>query len=191
MTMTDVSTDTPRIYVASLSDYNNGVLHGVWVDATDIDDIDEAVKAMLASSPTFKDFPEGGPAEEYAIHDYEGFGAYRVSEHAWLARVAEIGAAIEEHGPAVAAYLAASIGDLDGFEEAFVGHHDSAEEYGAELFEDLVLSQFKHELTPDLLRMFEESIENHIDPKEAGEDLLHDYSIVDADGGGVYIFNLR
>jgi hypothetical protein len=26
--------DVPRIYVASLSDYNNGVLHGRWIDAS-------------------------------------------------------------------------------------------------------------------------------------------------------------
>ena len=25
--------DGPRIYVASLSDYNNGTLHGMWIEA--------------------------------------------------------------------------------------------------------------------------------------------------------------
>jgi len=60
----------PRIYVADLAAYNNGILHGVWIDATtELDDIQEQVRKMLRSSPE-------QDAEEYAIHDYEGFGNY-------------------------------------------------------------------------------------------------------------------
>ena len=56
-----------RIYVADLAAYNNGILHGVWIDATqDIDDIQEQINDMLASSPE-------EDAEEYAIRDDEGF----------------------------------------------------------------------------------------------------------------------
>lgn len=45
-------TDTPRIYVASLSDYNAGRLHGEWIDATqELDDIWAEIHAMLAKSP--------------------------------------------------------------------------------------------------------------------------------------------
>jgi len=43
-------------------------------------------------------------AEEWAIHDYEGFGPIRLSEWADLDKVAEIGALIEQHGAAFAAY---------------------------------------------------------------------------------------
>ena len=42
----------PRIYVASLSDYNAGRLHGTWLDAdVEAADLAEGVQAMLASSP--------------------------------------------------------------------------------------------------------------------------------------------
>jgi hypothetical protein len=42
----------PRIYVASPSDYNAGRLHGVWLEATDIQRVRSGVAAMLkASSP--------------------------------------------------------------------------------------------------------------------------------------------
>ena len=42
----------PRIYVADLAAYNNGKLHGVWVDAAlELDDIQEAVVKMLKASP--------------------------------------------------------------------------------------------------------------------------------------------
>ena len=58
---------TPRIYVACLAAYNNGQLHGAWIDADQsADAIHEEIRAMLASSPT-------PGAEEWAIHDYERF----------------------------------------------------------------------------------------------------------------------
>ena len=40
-----------RIYVACLAAYNNGCLHGRWIDATTPDEIMDAVRAMLAASP--------------------------------------------------------------------------------------------------------------------------------------------
>lgn len=41
-----------RIYVACLAAYNNGKLHGAWIDATDdIDDIQDQINEMLESSP--------------------------------------------------------------------------------------------------------------------------------------------
>ena len=83
----------PRIYVADLAAYNAGVLHGVWIDACDdLDDIYQQVKAMLQASPT------GETAEEYAIHDYEGFEGIPISEYQGLESVHEIACFIEERG---------------------------------------------------------------------------------------------
>ena len=45
----------PSIYVAPLSDYNNGILHGVWIDfdkCNDALDVWQAVNTMLAASPS-------------------------------------------------------------------------------------------------------------------------------------------
>jgi len=82
-----------RVYVADLAAYNNGTLHGVWVDATqDLDDMQEQVSEMLKASPCEE------VAEEYAIHDYEGFGAYSVSEYEGLESVHEVACFLEEHG---------------------------------------------------------------------------------------------
>jgi antirestriction protein len=81
----------PRIYIASLSDYNAGRLHGVWLEATDVQAVRAGVTAMLRASPC-------GRAEEYAIHDFEGFSRYLPSESADLELVCAIGAAIVEHG---------------------------------------------------------------------------------------------
>ena len=71
----------PRIYVASLSDYNDGRLFGRWIDAAvEPEDLARQVDKMLAASPT-------PGAEEWAIHDYEGFGPLPLSEYERLALV--------------------------------------------------------------------------------------------------------
>ncbi len=65
----------PRIWIASLADYNNGRLHGAWVDAAqDPEGLEQAAWRILAGSP------EPG-AEEWAIHDYDGFGPLRLGEY--------------------------------------------------------------------------------------------------------------
>jgi hypothetical protein len=60
-TLAPAQPDRPRIYVACLAAYNNGCLHGRWIDATTPDEIWAQVRAMLADSPE----PD---AEEWAIH---------------------------------------------------------------------------------------------------------------------------
>jgi antirestriction protein len=76
--------DTPRIYVADLSAYNNAHLHGEWIDCdTDADEVREQIKAMLAASPMV----EIEACEEWAIHDYEGFHGITIGEHESLDRV--------------------------------------------------------------------------------------------------------
>ncbi len=57
----------PRIYVACLASYNNGILHGAWIDCTiSSDHIQDQLNKMLKAS-TILD------AEEWEIHDYEYF----------------------------------------------------------------------------------------------------------------------
>lgn len=80
-----------QIYVADLAAYNNGQYHGVWVNATDsADDMQEQIQAMLKASPI-----EG--AEEFAIHDYQGFGGVIISEWSGLEEVHVIACFIDEH----------------------------------------------------------------------------------------------
>jgi len=59
----------PRIYVACLAAYNAGILHGQWIDCTaDVDELEAAIQKILKASPI-------AGAEEWAIHDYEGFAS--------------------------------------------------------------------------------------------------------------------
>jgi antirestriction protein len=89
----------PRIYVACLASYNDGILHGAWIRADQpVDGIIADAQAMLDSSPV--------PfAEEWAIHDYEGFGALRLSEWESFIRVSNTALGIIEYGGAFSAWL--------------------------------------------------------------------------------------
>lgn len=100
------TTFEPRIYVACLAAYNNGYLHGAWLDAAQgVSEMQDQVNAMLAASPI-------AGAEEYAIHDYEGFGGAFISEYAGLADVCETATFLAEHGPLAAVTLKAAFGNL-------------------------------------------------------------------------------
>lgn len=122
-----------RIYVADLAAYNNGKLHGVWIDAIqDLDDIQDQINAMLAQSPE-------GFAEEYAIHDYEGFGGYSVSEYEGIQSLHEIACFIEEHPDLAGELLSHFGGSLDdarkAIEDSYSGSYKSLADYAEELTE--------------------------------------------------------
>ncbi len=129
--MTNVSHSTPRIYVACLAAYNNGYLHGAWIDADqDADQIRDEIAAMLARSPIEH-------AEEYAIHDYEGFEGVSISEYAGIDSVALIAKFIAEHGALGAGLLEQFGGDMDQAETAlqdcYHGQFASLADYMEEL----------------------------------------------------------
>lgn len=122
-----------KIYVADLGAYNNGILHGVWIDATDdLTDIRQQVSAMLAASPV-------EDAEEHAIHDYEGFGRYRLSEYEGLEAAHQVACFIAEY-PDFGGELLNYFCDLDEArrvaEEDYCGCHRSVADYAQELTEE-------------------------------------------------------
>ncbi|MEJ8561563.1 antirestriction protein ArdA [Yoonia sp. GPGPB17] len=121
-----------RVYVACLAAYNNGILHGCWIDAEqDADVIYDDVKAMLAASPM-------EDAEEWAIHDYEGFEGVQLSECEGFAAVSELAAFISEHGE-IGGQLINHLGSLDeakkAIEDAYAGEYKSLAEFAEELTE--------------------------------------------------------
>jgi len=128
-----MSYDTPRLYVACLAAYNNGILHGRWIDAsTDVDEMQEEIEAMLKESPV----PE---AEEWAIHDSEGFGRELVEEYTGLEHIVRMIEFIEEHGKLgvpVLEYCCGDVVDARQTIENYVGMHESLEDYARELTEE-------------------------------------------------------
>ena len=127
------STAEISIYVVCLAAYNNGRLHGCWIHATlELNDIQDQINSMLASSPE-------QDAEEYAIHDYEGFGSYSLGEYEGIDSAQEVACFIEEHGE-LGAELLGYYSDIEearkAIEESYCGCHASVADYAQELTED-------------------------------------------------------
>lgn len=123
----------PRIYVACLAAYNSGRLHGVWIDAQqNAWAIYGEVAAMLRASPI-------ADAEEWAIHDYEGFEGVRLSEYEGIEQVAELAAFIAEHGK-LGAELIVYFGGIEdakaALEDRYHGAFQSLADYVQELAEE-------------------------------------------------------
>jgi antirestriction protein len=125
--------DGPRIYVACLAAYNNGHLHGRWIDAAqDAKDIQSEISEMLRESP----IPN---AEEWAIHDYEGFEGAELAEYSSTETVVKLAGFVSEHGELGGKLLAHFGGDLEDAEAAFenyAGQHQSLVDFVQELTEE-------------------------------------------------------
>lgn len=144
-------TVSPRVYIACLAAYNNGFLHGKWIDAAqDFDTFRDEINDMLKASPVTKLY--GEIAEEWAIHDFEGFGSYRVEEWSDLEEICNIANLLEneENGELVLEILAhlgsgTSIEDAKEFlENNYQGTHKDLEDYACQLHEDIGTEIPKH-----------------------------------------------
>lgn len=175
--MTNVSDSTPRIYVACLAAYNSGYLHGAWIDADqDADQIKDEIAAMLARSPV-------EDAEEYAIHDYEGFEGVSISEYAGIDSVARMAAFIAEHGALGAGLLEQFSGDMDQaestLEDCYHGQSASLADYIEELTTESVT-------IPETLRYY-------VDWQAMARDaeLSGDLFTIETARGEVHVFSSR
>ena len=122
-----------NIYVADLAAYNAGYLHGKWIDATlEPEAIQEEINKILASSPV-------EDAEEFAIHDYEGYEGASISEYEGIESAHEKACFIEEHGKLGAEILNYYGDDLEdagkALEDNYSGCYSSLPDYAQELTE--------------------------------------------------------
>ncbi len=121
-----------QIYVACLAAYNTGYLHGRWIDANQgPSGIVEDIHGMLKASPI-----EG--AEEFAIHDYEGFKGVSLSEYESIQRVVRLASFISEHGE-LGGKVLAYFGDIedaqDCIEHHYVGEYTSLANFAQDITE--------------------------------------------------------
>ena len=143
--------------------------------------IEHAIQTMLAES--WMPF-----AEEWAIHDFEGFGSYQLHEFTSVEVVSLLASGIAEHVLAFAAW-AAHRGDAaeaaESFAESFVGEWESLSAYAAELLDDYGLEAVIDSIVPDCLRAYVE-----IDAQGLGRDLVlgGDLVALDSPSGSVWIF---
>ncbi len=177
-------TVSPRVWIASLSDYNAGHLHGAWVDADqEPDDIWEGVNGVLRTSR------EPG-AEEWAVFDYEGFGPLRLSEYETVERISRLGRGIGEHGEAFAAF-AHFLGDgedelLQRFEDSYLGHWESVRAYAEDYLDACGIDELLDEHIPDSLRPYVQ-----VDAEALARDMEFEGALLaveGSEGGGVFLF---
>jgi len=165
-------TDTPRIYVACLAAYNNGSLHGEWIDCDqDADSIQEEIDAMLKESPE-------EDAEEWAIHDYECFEGLKISESESIEKVAELAALIGEHGAAFAAYVdhvGSEYATAEDFQAKYRGECESEKAYAEEHWNET--------------REIPDFLQSHIDWESVANDLFVDDFFSSRRDGKTYIFD--
>ncbi|MAW80376.1 MAG: antirestriction protein [Parvularcula sp.] len=161
-----------RIYVACLAAYNNGILHGRWIDALqDSDAILEEIGKMLNASPI-------NGAEEFAIHDYEGFEGAGIEEYQSIDSVTEIAAFIGEHGR-LGGKLLEYFGDPEDARTAM--EEDYRGEYSS-------LADFAQELTEETTEI-PQALQYYIDYERMGRDLeINDVLAVETGFEEVHIF---
>lgn len=216
-----------RIYAACLASYNNGRLHGVWIDADqDEDSINAEIRAMLKASPypnvmradwtctecghdwtrdvsEYQAAPTNCPscestsiergkpypsAEEFAIHDHEGFGNL-LGEYSPISEVVRLAEAIEEHGDK---YVGLRNYGLDhdeaisAIEEDYCGEYDDLEDWAAQTLDD-------QGFFGDVPKSCREVIERYFDFKAYGRDceMGGDIRTVEGEGRKIHVFYNR
>jgi antirestriction protein len=154
---TSAREDTPKVWIGCLAAYNAGELHGRWVQATDLDELESARVHVIRTSPVWK---SGGMAEEHAVMDYDGFGSLSAALGEWpdFKTLAVVGEAIEKHGEVFIAYVEACEPTLNdevasGFDDAYRGEWDSENAYAEDFISECGFAgvqQIPDELLPYL-----------------------------------------
>lgn len=127
--------NTPKIYVACLAAYNNGHLHGLWIDATqDSNKIQEDINWMLSWSPV----ADTEACEEWAIHAYENWQDIKLDEYEDIERVSELANLLKEQGKAFAVYYQyySSDASLEDFQERYLGKYEDEEDFVYQMWDE-------------------------------------------------------
>ena len=190
--------DTLRIYAACLASYNNGCLHGAWIDCEgkDADDLRDEVATMLRASPypnvmVEHDGKQVASAEEWAIHDSEGFGSM-VGESTSLDDVAAIAEALSGDNALGFRWLVEDRG-MKPAEAAERADEVSIWESDRGQSDESMLADYAAEFTDDTggLEGCPEHLRNYIDWEAMGRDLRlgGDVDLAEIDGTRFIVTN--
>lgn len=128
----------PRIWIGSLADYNNGELHGDWIDANrPPETIHADIQRILASGPAAQ---RGEAPEEWGIFDYDEFGGLHIDEYDAIEDVSRLAQDVARFGEPFAIW-AETLGPADAtsesFADSYLGQFASPTAYAEELVADL------------------------------------------------------
>lgn len=162
-----------RFYAACLAAYNNGRLHGRWIDATDdVDAMQEEVTAMLKASPI-----KG--AEEWAVHDYDELPS-SLGEYPGLEKIAQFVELADQHGltasdfTAVVAHFGSVEYAAEELENRYAGTYESFKAYAEEQADEMLRA---HDIAED------HPLAQFFDYERYENDLKHSHSAVEIDNG--------
>lgn len=131
--------DSPKIFVESLSDYNDGRSVGKWLDLTNYTDGETVMEAIQEFLEDVRDEHGGEEREEWAIHDYENFPSMYYHESMGekdFDRVYEF-VEMSKTIPADAIEGYVNYGhDLSEIEEAYIGQYKDAEDLAYNIVEE-------------------------------------------------------
>jgi len=150
-----------KLYIEDIAAYNNGSLHGCWIDCADgYDECMSQIQGMLERSP------EAG-AEEWQVSDTD-----TELENADRYSLKELCEFVDEAGDMLyecILYANNCGGDLTDMvseaTDAYIGDYDSFDEFAESLADETM--------------EIPESIQPYFDYKRFARDLAHDYFIVD------------
>jgi antirestriction protein len=162
-----------RFYAACLASYNNGVLHGCWIDASaDVEQMQEELSAMLRASRV-------PGAEEWAIHDYEDLPT-SLGEYPGLQTIADFVELAEEHDlsgddlGAIVKHFGSVAYAAEELRDNWAGTYESFKAYAEEQADEALAA---HDIKPD------HPLANYFDYDAYARDLQHSCSAVEADNG--------
>lgn len=119
---------TPRVYVVCLGAYNNGELHGIWIDCTgDESEFWLGIFDLLSTSPE----PE---AEDWEVHDFENWHGLKIDKHQSVEEICNWSKLIIKYGKPIASFIRwAKQMDIavssNEFKSRYYGHFKSGEEF--------------------------------------------------------------
>ncbi len=138
----------PQVYVACLGCYNEGRMHGSWVDADELSDRWDDMQIHGNPAPRYPE--QSYPMtkckrlhhEEWAIHDYDGVP--NLGENPDTPYLIKVMRAIEEHGDPFREWFnldphnKSHHDDLsEAFQEAYCGEYESEEDFAAQHAESM------------------------------------------------------
>ena len=135
----DWESKSPKIYVASLSDYNAGRLEGEWFDFDQYDDEIDLMTAIQDMLDALNDkYKDGENREEWAVHDHEYtygiIGEYSGEKD--FEKVYTLKEAVEESGlpfEVLTKRIADTRQEVDEVGDDYYGAYDSEEDFADQL----------------------------------------------------------
>ena len=149
------SAERPEIYVVCLDSYNDGNIHGVWIDAMrPVEDILKQIAVMQLEGyhGTTEMSSEGycPDSDSYAIHCHKGFYNVKIYVNDDLENVRAYALFIAQYGELGAELISNNNGNLEKakrfMDECYRGAYESRAAYATELFNQHYLPRIPEDL---------------------------------------------